>query len=414
MISVDEALDKILSQLGTLEAEEKNILDCLGQVVAEDIYAPFNVPANNNSAMDGYALKTRDIKGADSKHPKMLKVIGEIPAGFAPNIKIKSGECVRIMTGGIIPEDADVVIPIELTDIRKRKKYLGQESEIGIYEELEVGTNIRKIGEDMHKGELIVNSGKLLRPAEVGVIASIGRNKVSVIRRPVISIIATGNELVDISNKLSTGKIYNSNSYALASQVLQFGGIPQMLGIARDNVKDLTRSFQKGLNCDLLITSGGVSVGEYDFVKKALMIEGEMAFWQVRMKPGKPIAFGFISKNGNRIPHLGLPGNPVSCMIGLEIFGGPSILKMMGRQDYIRDTITTIMEDKVLNNDGRRIYVRVIVEKKNNKCYARLTGSQGSAILTSMVKANGLGIIPETCREVRKGDTIEVILLDGY
>jgi molybdopterin molybdotransferase len=258
-----------------------------------------------------------------------------------------------------------------------------------------------------------MKQGKLLFPADIGVLASLGKAKVSVIRRPVVGILATGNEVLDVSQPLSPGKIYNSNSYSLAAQVIDCGGIPKILGIAQDDVRELTAALRRGLNCDILVTSGGVSVGDYDMVKQVLADEGEISFWTVRMKPGKPLAFGaFKNTNGSNIPHLGLPGNPVSSMITFEIFVRPALYKMMGRSDWARPMIKAVAEDSLKNKDERRIFARVLVAKRANEYYIRLTGEQGSGILTSMAMANGLAIIPETISEVKPGTILDVMMLN--
>jgi molybdopterin molybdotransferase len=413
MLSVEEALDKILSFVTVLEAEEKPILDCLGQVLAEDIYASFDVPLSDNSAMDGYAVQSKSILGANRKQPKVLSVIGELPAGSVTDLVVEPAKAIRIMTGASIPKGADVVVPFEDTDEKARRGAPDLESEIGIYSELKPGSNIRRSGEDAAKGELVIKRGKLLFPADIGVLASLGKGKASVVRRPIVGILATGNELMDVNQPLLPGKLYNSNSYSLAAQVLRYGGIPKLLGIALDNVEQLTFALRQGLGCDLLITSGGVSVGDYDMVKEVLRVEGDISFWTVRIKPGKPLAFGtFKSSDNKKVSHLGLPGNPVSSMVTFEIFARPAIYKMMGRVDLARSTIKAVMENQVKNSDGRRIFARVVISKRGNKYFACLTGQQGSGVLTSMVKANGLAIIPETTSEVKPGAIVDVIMLD--
>jgi molybdopterin molybdotransferase len=414
MITVDEALTKILNSVVILEPEEKIITDCLDQVASDNIKASFNIPVADNSAMDGYALKAADIKSAKETNPIFLKVIGEIPAGVEPKVRIEKGQCVKIMTGAIIPIGADVVVPIELTDIDNRKKPSDNENEIGIFVALPKGTNIRNAGEDITRDQLVIKTGDILHPAEIGMLASLGIGKVNVFRRPIVSLLATGNEIIDVGTKLVPGKLYNSNSYALAAQVRKYGGIPKIIGIAQDNIGNLTGALKNGIDSDLIITTGGVSVGDYDIVKEALTLEGEMSFWQVRIKPGKPIAFGIFNMGEKKIPHLGLPGNPVSCMIGFEIFGRPAILKMMGKNDYSRNVVTAVMDDEVINDDNRRIYARVIISRIGDIYHARLSGAQGSAVIMSMVKANGLAVIPENNKKIDIGDKVEVIILNSH
>jgi molybdopterin molybdotransferase len=317
------------------------------------------------------------------------------------------------MTGAFVPKGADVVVPFEDTDEVDRKQRSVSEAEIGIRVGLPEASNIRRGGEDIAKGELAVKQGTLLCPAEIGVLASLGKAIVSVIRRPVVGILATGNEVLEINQPLLPGKIYNSNSYSLAAQVLRYGGIPKLLGVAPDDVEQLSIAVRHGLDCDMLVTSGGVSLGDYDVVKQVLAAEGDVSFWTVRMKPGKPLAFGMFKRDdGKKIPHLGLPGNPVSSMITFEVFARPAILRMMGRSNLAGPNITAMMEDPVKNNDGRRIFARVVVSRRDGKYFARLTGPQGSGILTSMTKANGLAVIPESTKEVKPGGTVEVMMFD--
>lgn len=415
MISVEEALEKILSSVNVLDAETKLITECLGQVLAEDIISPFDVPPLDNAAMDGYAVQFQSIAGAIPEHPKVLRVIDEIAAGCVPTKEVEPGTAIRIMTGAPVPKGADVVIRFEDTDELERRASIpeGSLTEIGVCQEVARGSNIRQAGEDIKKGTIVLTRGRVLRPAEIGVLASLGKVTVSVYRRPIVAILATGSELIDIGQPPAPGKIYNSNSYSLMAQVIRYGGIPKPLGIAPDSFEFLTKALRQGLDSDLLITSGGVSVGDYDMVKEILAKEGQVSFWTVRMKPGKPLAFGiFQDKSGRKIPHLGLPGNPVSSMITFELFARPLILKMMGKRNLTKPTVQAIMKSAIKNRDGRRIFARVIVSKEDNKYFASLTGHQGSGILTSMAQANGLAIIPEDIKSVEPGDRVQVMMLD--
>jgi molybdopterin molybdotransferase len=410
MISVEEALEKILDKINILDIEEKQLLDCIGQVIAEDIYAPFDLPNYDNAVMDGYAVKAADIRGANRENPVVLNVTGKVIAGMVSDLTIGHGEAVMIMTGSMIPDGADVVIPFEATDTTENSLSNKQDA-VKINQELDSGTFIRKSGLDVKKGSLAIKKGKLIGSSEIGFLASIGREKIKVIRRPVVAVLATGDELVNFSEGLTRGKIYNSNSYALSAQVIEFGGIPKILGVARDNLEKLTAVFKEEAKYDLLITSGGVSAGHYDFVRNAVESAGQLEFWQVRMKPGKPLTFGMIGETKKR-PHLGLPGNPVSCMITLEIFGRPVIFKMMGRTDYKRPVISAIIEDEIENPDRRRFYARVVVDKRADGYFARLTGSQDSAMISSMLKANGLAVVSEDSEFIKKGDKVQVMLLN--
>jgi molybdopterin molybdotransferase len=416
MISVEEALEKVLSYVDVLKPERKPILDCLGQVMAEDVYSSIDIPPLDNSAMDGYALRVEDTRGASKSSPRYLAVIGEIAAGSMPTEKVSSGTAIRIMTGAPVPEGADVVVRFEDTDEMSRKSSQENLSQIGILCQTKKGLNIRRRGEDIAEGDLILKKGTVLRPQEIGVLASLGRSTALVIRRPIVAILATGDELIGVDQPLSPGKIYDSNTYTIAAEVSRYGGIPKILGIGRDSIQSLTEKIDEGLDADMLITSGGVSKGDYDIVKDVLAERGEVGFWTVRMKPGKPLAFGIIKKTKGRrkrqVPHLGLPGNPVSSMITFEQFARPAILKMMGKKSLAKPAIRAIIENDIENTDGRRLFARVNVTKRGNQYHASVTGPQGSGILTSMVKANGLAIIPESSHGAKAGDTVEVQMLD--
>jgi molybdopterin molybdotransferase len=412
MISVEEALEKVLSYVDVLESEDEPILDSLGRVLAEDVSSDIDIPPLDNSAMDGYAVQAESTKGASSSSPRILRIIGEVAAGYIAKEKVTPGTAIRIMTGAPIPKGADAVVQFEDTDEEKRKTVKKPLSEIGIMRQAAKGLNIRKAGEDISKGSLILKAGTVLRPQEIGVLASLGKDAVRVIRRPVVAVLATGDELVDIKETLPPGKIYNSNTYSLAAQVMRYGGIPRILGIARDNIKALEDKIKQASNADLLITSAGVSVGEYDVVKDVLARLGEVTFWTVRMKPGKPLAFGVLRLGRKKIPHLGLPGNPVSSMIAFEQFARPAILKMLGRKNLAKPTIKAISEGRLENRDRRRVFARVWVTKRDGRYFASLTGAQGSGILTSMAQANGLMIIPEDKATVEVGEEVQVQMLD--
>lgn len=414
MISVEQALEKILAQVDVLEAEQRSILDCLGQVLAEDVYSNISVPPLDNSAMDGFAVRSEDTRGASPKSPRVLQVIDTVVPGSISRSEVKPGTAIRIMTGAPIPEGADCVVKFEDTDEDERQ---GASDTVGILRQVKPGTDIRPAGEDITKGQLVLPEGTVLRPSEIGVLASLGRTTVRVIRRPVVAILATGGEVVDINQPLPPGKIYNSNSYSVAALVLRYGGIPRILGIASDSEDSVVASLRHGLDADMLITTGGVSLGDYDVVRDVLVKQGEVAFWQVRMKPGKPIVFGMIKgldKTGTprKIPQLGLPGYPVSAMITFELFVRPALFKMMGKKNLAKPTIQAVMEEPIVNKDGRRIFARAIVERRGNQYFARLTGPQGSGILTSMVLANGLVIVPEDKPRVETGEKVQVMMLD--
>jgi molybdopterin molybdotransferase len=416
MISVEEALEKVLHYVEVLEPERKPILDCLGQVLAEDVYSTIDIPPLDNSAMDGYALRAGDTRGASESSPRYLVVVGEVAAGSMPTEEVRPGTAIRIMTGAPLPEGADAVVRFEDTDEVNRKSSRGDLSQIGILCQAKKRLNVRGRGEDIAKRDLVLKKSKVLRPQEIGVLASLGRSTALVIRRPIVAILATGDELIGVDQPLAPGKIYDSNTYTIAAEVSRYGGIPKILGIGRDSVQSLTKKIDEGLDADILITSGGVSKGDYDIVKDVLAKRGEVGFWTVCMKPGKPLAFGIIKKMEGRrkrkVPHLGLPGNPVSSMITFEQFARPAILKMMGKKILAKPTIRAIIENDVVDNDGRRLFARVMVTKRGGQYYASVTGPQGSGILTSMAKANGLAVIPESSKGVKARDMVDVQMLD--
>ncbi len=414
MLSVEEALEKILAEVHVLEAESVPIMESLGQVLAEDIISNINVPPWDNSAFDGYAVRAEDTRGASEKTPKTLKVIDTVIAGGTSKKEVTPGNAIRIMTGAPIPLGANSVIQFEDTDDPKNKDVSSNQSpkQVKIFVETKIGQSIRLTGEDIAKGKLILKKGTVMRPAEMGLIASMGRSRVNVIRRPVVAVLSTGNELIEVDKPLTEGKIHDSNTYSIAGLVKRYGCIPKILGIARDNEKDLVQKLKQAQDADMLLTTGGVSMGDYDMVKDILARDGQMVFWKVRVKPGKPLAFGKIKGKNKDIPHLGLPGNATSCMVSFELFVRPALLKMMGKSNLVKPTVEAIIENTIKNDAGRRIYDRAIIQKRDGHYYAKLTGPQGSGILTSMSLANGLVLIPEEVAQVNKGDIVQALMLD--
>ncbi|MDD5647718.1 MAG: molybdopterin molybdotransferase MoeA [Dehalococcoidia bacterium] len=413
MIPLEDALEKILNTVPVLGFENKPILSALGQVLAEDVVAQFDIPPHDNSAMDGFAVRACDTYSAAQQSPIYLKVIGEVAAGHTTSIRIKAGATVRIMTGAPLPAGADAVVRFENTDETERKKQNKPLDIIGILEPATAQLNVRLKGEDIRAGQIVLTKGTLLLPAGIGILASLGNENATVIRRPVVSVLSTGDELCPAGKPLASGQIYDSNSYTIAANIARYGGIARIIGIGRDTLASLQEKIRLGLDSDMLITSGGVSKGDYDIVKDVLAQMGNISFWTVRMKPGKPIAFGTLKgANGREIPHLGLPGNPVSSMITFEQFARPAILKMRGISRHIRPVISAAIDQEIINDDARRIFVRVHVSRTEDGWKASVTGPQGSGILTSMTGANGLAIVPEDWPLARPGDILKVQLLD--
>ena len=417
MISVEDALERILSYFERLEPESQPITEALGQVLAEDVRADFDIPPLDNTAMDGYAVIAADTADASEASPVRLNVAGNLAAGYLYDGEVASGSAVRIMTGAPMPDGADSIVPFEETD-EALEGAPRPTSEVTILNAAKPGANIRRAGEDVRKGDMVIPKDTTLNAAQIGVLASLGKSHVQVYRRPTVAILSTGDELLDVGEEIAPGKIYDSNAYSVASMVREAGGIPKRLGIASDTVEALTAKVREGLDADMLITSAGVSRGDFDVVKDVLAKEGEIDFWTVRMRPGKPLAFGAFPVPGGgdnadrKVPHIGLPGNPVSSMVTFELFGRAAVHKMLGKTQWERPRVTAIAKERIANTDARRIYARAIVEKQPDGTYtASLTGPQGSGILTSMALANAFAIVPEHILAIEVGDEVECLLL---
>ncbi len=415
MLSVEEALERVLAYVPVLGPEEKPILEAAGQVLAEDVVAGFDIPRWPNSAMDGYAVRWDDVRGASEGTPRRLAVIGEVPAGRPAEFEVGPGQAARIFTGAPIPPGADTVVPFELTDEIRNGRL--PRDHVLVFAEVPRGANIRPAGEDVRAGTVVLRRGQVLGPAQVALLAAVGRARVRVVRRPTVAVVATGNELVPPGEPLGPGQLYDCNSYGIGAMVRRDGGIPWLLGIVPDDYEALAGRLRTAMAADLVVTSAGVSVGHFDLVKEVLAELGEVHFWSIRMKPGKPLAFGELIERRpdgvvRRVPHLGLPGNPVSALVTYELFGRPAVLKLMGRTDFSRPVVEAVAAEDI-PGDRRRVYARVIVRRQADGRYvARLTGPQGSGILTSMALANGLAVVPEGSAGVKAGETVRVILLE--
>ena len=413
MLSVEDAMERILRYFHTLPTESKPLLDALGQTLAEDARANHDIPPLDNSAMDGYAIQAADVRGASADTPVTLRVVGAVAAGELPSQAVMPGTTVRIMTGAPVPQGADAIVPFEDTDETERRAAGASLNEIAVRYAVSVGDDIRPAGQDVERGQLVLNKGALLRPSEIGVLASLGYETVRVIRRPIVAILATGDELLEPGEPHQPGKIYDSNTYGIAASVIRCGGIPKLLGIARDNLTSMNAKLLEGLDADMLITSAGVSKGDYDMVKDVLAQRGKIDFWSVRMRPAKPLAFGALNApDGRQVPHLGLPGNPVSALVAFEQFGRAAIRRMLGRPDAPKPTISAVLDEPILNTDNRRVYARAVVRRQNDAYHAELTGDQSSNLLTSMARANGLAICPEDLPRKDAGEVVEVQMLD--
>jgi len=404
VISVEEALDRILSRVTVLGDERVALTLALHRVLAEDVESPRDMPPWPASSMDGYALRSADTRDAATPSPARLALGGRVPAGAMAERPLRPGEAFRIFTGAPLPEGADAVIPQE--DVAT------EGGSLLVPRPVADGDFVRPRGEDMKRGDRVLERGRILSAADIGMLAAVGRTPVGVVRRPRVGILSTGDELVDLGGRIGPGQIPNSNSYSLIAQVIEAGAVPVSLGIARDRLDDIEARLRWGLGCDLLISSAGVSVGEHDFVRAALeRLGAEQHLWLVDMRPGKPIAFSTISQDGKgTLAVFALPGNPVSAMVTFEVFVRPAILRMAGHGRLHRPTITARALAPIANRDRRRGYLRVTLTPADDGYGARLTGTQSSGVLRSMVAADGLAVVPgETT--VQPGEPVKVIVL---
>ncbi|HIE64986.1 MAG TPA: molybdopterin molybdenumtransferase MoeA [Nitrospiria bacterium] len=400
MITVEAARKIILAEIRVMGREKCLLSQTLGRTLAEELVSPLNHPPWDTSAMDGYAVRKTDIPKASPSEPRTLKVIETIPAGRLPEKELGPGEVAKIMTGAPLPEGADAIVRVEDTE--------GAGEEVSIFVVPEDGEFIRRKGEAVRVGDAILKRGIQIRPAEIAMMASVGKSVVPVFQKPRVAILSTGDELADLDEVRGPEKILNSNGYGLAAQVSDAGGVPISLGIAKDTHADLIEKLKEGLHADIILASGGVSMGDYDFVIEVLKELGaEMKFWKVSMKPGRPLAFGVISGK----PVFGLPGNPVSSMVSFEQFVRPAILLASGRNEICRPTMKAVLKEEIRKRPGRRLFLRAVVSSRGGELSVCLAGDQDSAVLMSLVKANAFMILPEEGDLVKSGEEVTVQFL---
>lgn len=408
LLSVDVATSRILHNVQPLPAETIALDDALDRVLAEDIVSNSNIPPFPNSSMDGFAVRAADVQGATRAAPTALDVVMDIPAGSAPDGVVGARQAARIMTGAPMPAGADAVVPVEDTD-----NHYAQDGKatlppiVQVYSPVNVGDSVRAAGEDIPVGQTVFRAGTLLRPQELGVLAALGHGQVSVIRRPVVAIVSTGDELLQVHEPLAPGKIRDSNSFTIAALVRSYGGTAIRLPIARDSVEDVRDRFAQALEAkpDIILSSAGVSAGTFDVVRTVLAELGQVDFWRINLRPGKPLAYGQLQG----VPFFGLPGNPVAVMVTFDVFVRPMLLRLSQRPDAVPTVRARISEP--LESDGRRSYLRVTLGYENGRIVATTTGTQSSGALTSMVLADGLLIVPEGVTRVEPGTELEVRLL---
>jgi len=399
MIAVEEAQRIVLASVERIGWEYVELLDALGRVLAENVTATEPIPPWDNSAMDGYALRSEDTRDASGDRPVALRLIGTAAAGQIFDGLVEKGQGLRIMTGAPLPRGADAVIRQEDTRATDR--------EVFVVRQVSPGHNVRTAGEDVKAGEEVLATGILCRPGVIGLLAALGRRRVAVVQRPRVAILATGDELLRWDEAPTPGKIHNSNSYALAAQVLQTGGVPVLLGPVTDTKNLLVEHLREGVRADLCVTSGGVSVGDYDLMAETLRELGaEVRVRRVNMRPGKPFTFALLEQK----PVFALPGNPISCMVTFELFVRPALRKMQGYSSLLHPEITATAAQAIVNKDRRPAYLRVILTQTDAGYTVRLTGDQGSAMLHSMACADGLAFVPgET--DIPAGRQLRILLL---
>lgn len=389
-ISVEEAQQRVLAGIEAGPVETVSLAEAHGRVLGADVVAAEDVPLFDNSAMDGYALRSADTPGA-------LRVIGDVAAGSHTRLRIEPGTAARIMTGALIPEGADAVAQVEITD--------GGLEVVNVSKEVRAGANVRERGGDMRAGSIVLRSGTPIGPAEIAALATAGASSVVVGKKPVVAIMATGDELVEPGER---GGVVNSNSHALAALVREAGGIPRMLGIVRDQRETTIRAIESALDCDFIVSSGGVSVGAYDFVKEALEVLGaETKFWRVSMKPGKPVLFAKVRGRA----FFGLPGNPASSMTSFLLFVGPAIRKAGGQtRDLFAPAVRMTTSGPLKGTPDRRTYVRVSVAVRDGRLVAEPIRAQGSHQVTSMIRANGFAVVEAGTGGLEAGSEVTVLL----
>jgi len=395
MLTVEEALAQILSRVKPLETERADLFDALGRVLAEPIVSRREIPPWPNSSMDGYAVRSADSGDVE------LAVVGRIAAGSMPARGVGPGETMRIFTGAPMPPGADAVVPQE--DV------VATDGHIRLSARVDPGAYVRLAGEDVRVGDRVLDAGHVLGAAEIGLLATLGHTQVSVYRRPRVAVLSTGNELADLGTEPAAGQIPNTNTYSLMAQIVEAGGEAINLGVAPDRLDAIEERLRAGLDADMLVSSAGVSVGELDLVKDALTTLGaELHLWKVSMRPGKPITFGSVAGR----PVFGLPGNPVSAMVTFELFVRPALRRLAGHRVLDRARIRASAADRIANPGSRRGYLRVTLARDAGRWTATLTGDQGSAILSSMVRADGLAVVPGDTI-IEQGEDVEIIVLKG-
>jgi len=399
LLTVAQARERILDRVAALDSETVALPEARGRVLAEEIRSERDVPPFANSAMDGYAVRARDVAKASAAQPVRLRVLGEIRAGAAPPGSVQPQTALRIMTGAMIPDGSDAVVRVEDT--------AEHDGTVDVRVPVAAGTSLRAAGSDLHRGDLLATAGRVVTPGLIGVLASAGRAAVQCVRRPRVLVLTTGDELREPGEALGPGQITNTNRYTLLAAVQDAGGIVIDAGVARDERGDLIERLGAAGDADLVVTTGGVSMGAYDLVRGLLEEREAVTFWQVALRPGKPLMFATVGG----VPLIGLPGNPVSTLVAFELFVRPALLKLQGRTDLERPRLTAIAEEPLHNPPHLEQYFRGIARHDGARLLVRLTGDQGSHVLRSMADANCLVVVPLGTSEVAAGSPVEILPL---
>lgn len=401
-LTVDEAQERIVASIDVLPVRAVPLAEAVGLVVASDVVAEDDVPPYANSAMDGYALRSADTLAGGATR---LSVVTTIPAGTLPKAGLGPGEAARIMTGARIPEGADAVIRFEETD----ESALATASTVTVPRIVPAGENIRIAGESIQRGSVAIPARTIIGPIEIGVLASLGVHDVSVHRKPVVGVLSTGDEIAEPGSKRRPGQLFDSNAPMLWALIQQAGGLPRMLGVAGDDPADIAARLTSEPNLDALITSGGVSVGEFDSLKDVLRQTGHVDFWQVRMKPGRPLALGTIG----RVPLLGLPGNPMAAQVAFQQFGRPLIRRLLGRSDLFLPEVSALLEGSISNPGDRRHFVRGNVRNDGHVTKVRPFAVGGAGVLSAGLGVNCY-IVADPGEHRVAGDVVRVQLFDSH
>jgi molybdopterin molybdotransferase len=408
MLSVQEARKRILANFRPVGTLLLPLEQGAGRVLAQDMTAEIDLPLFDNSSVDGFALKAADVAGAEPLSPRTLEVVADIPAGSNPAITLQSGQAARIMTGAALPAGADAVVMVEDTDFKTRDAGSPTPSQVAVLQPVPPNASVRRRGDDLHAGEIVLRGGQLLRAQEIGLLAMLGVARVAVYRRPRMALLSSGDELMEVGAPLMPGKVRDANSYALATLAEGSGAEITRLGVAADRPEDIRTRLDRAVasQVDVIVSSAGVSVGAFDYVKAVVEEQGELDFWQVNMRPGKPLAFGHY----RGIPFFGLPGNPVSAFVGFLVYVRPALDRLSGKGESLSLHLTARLVEPI-ESDGRESYLRAMVFQENGELMVRLTGHQGSGNIFSMVQANALLIVPSGVKSLPANSDAEIWLI---